>query len=1354
MGKSKKNYYLGLDIGTDSVGWAVTDESYSLLKFHGEPAWGTHIFDEASLCDERRLFRTSRRRLDRKQQRVHFLQDLLAEEIAKKDEKFFKRIQESRLFREEVGYQSTLFDDPEFCDKDYYDAYPTIHHLIKELMETKEEHDIRLVYLALSWLVSHRGHFLSNISVGNLADVKDFSKVYEGFLSYFIDNGYELPWENVDVKRLEDVLKLKQNVTNKTKGLIEILFNGVKPKDEITEAFPFRRTKIVSLLAGGKVLPNDLFGSEAYSDVKSVSLSMNDEDFTEIVDAIGDEADLLIKLRAIYDWTLLVETLGDETTISSAKVQIYNQHKDDLAQLKYFVKKYIPEEYNSIFRDKEKDNYIAYTLHIDGKDLTGLKKTNKSDFSKFLQKKLNGITPDNLDACAFEEMMERIRLDQFLPKQKTTDNRVIPYQLYYYELIKILENAEHYLPFLSVVDETGLSVTEKIKTIFTFRIPYFVGPTNNNSPYAWLVRSAEKIYPWNFGRVVDLDASEMNFIDRMTNTCTYYPGENVIPKESLLYHKFTVLNEINNIKISGQELPIEIKQALYNDLFLNKKKITKKIIAEYFISNNVIRKGEEDSISGIDTVVNANLSTNIAFKKLLESKTLSQADVERIIERSTYSEDKKRLEKWIIDSYPNLITEDVKYICRLKLKDFGRFSKKFLTELEGVDKETGAVYTIINALWETNNNLMELLSDRFTFREELERITKEYYSDHPVSLEERLTEMRLSGAVKRSVYRTLDVVKDVEKAFGVPERIFVEVTRGAEPSQRGKRTKSRREQILELYDKCRNEDVRELRKQIEGMGDYADNRLQGDKLFLYYMQLGKCMYTGEPIDIEQLGTKLYDVDHIYPQAFVKDDSILNNKVLVRSEENGAKSNKYPIDVAIREKMHGFWKHLLDQKLITEEKYKRLTRTTPFTDDEKMGFISRQLVETSQSTKAVATLLKEKYPSTEIVYSKASLTSDFRQEFGLLKCRSFNDLHHAADAYLNIVTGNVYHMRFSKRWFNLHSEYSIKTKTLFTRPLICGGKTIWEGEESIKKVKSIAVKNNAHFTKFAYFKHGGLFYQMPDAAAEGLVPLKKGMDTGKYGGYNGSGIMFFIPISYYIGKKKEIMILSVELLHGMRFLKDDVFAMQYAKSRAESILGKKIDRIEFPMGMRPWKVNTVLSMDGFKISITGTKTKGTQFIIQSMMQFSESNEWKLYIKRLEKINEKKSLYSNYVIDEEYDKVSKQKNKELYNVYINKYKNTIWKKRENSPIGILEKGGDAFDKLEIWDQIQVLLRIQGTLGRTAGGFDLTQIGGGKGAAATSISAYVTNWKKKYRDVHIIDQSVTGLWEIKSGNLLELL
>lgn len=36
----EKPYYLGLDMGTNSVGWAVTDQQYNLLKAKGKDLWG------------------------------------------------------------------------------------------------------------------------------------------------------------------------------------------------------------------------------------------------------------------------------------------------------------------------------------------------------------------------------------------------------------------------------------------------------------------------------------------------------------------------------------------------------------------------------------------------------------------------------------------------------------------------------------------------------------------------------------------------------------------------------------------------------------------------------------------------------------------------------------------------------------------------------------------------------------------------------------------------------------------------------------------------------------------------------------------------------------------------------------------------------------------------------------------------------------------------------------------------------------------------------------------------------------------------------------------------------------------
>ncbi|MFR6166978.1 MAG: type II CRISPR RNA-guided endonuclease Cas9 [Blautia wexlerae] len=100
--KKSKKIYLGLDIGTDSVGYAVTDDQYNLLRVHGDDAWGSVIFDAASLSDERRSHRSARRRLDRRQQRINLLQEIFAKEISKVDDRFFIRLSESYRWREDV----------------------------------------------------------------------------------------------------------------------------------------------------------------------------------------------------------------------------------------------------------------------------------------------------------------------------------------------------------------------------------------------------------------------------------------------------------------------------------------------------------------------------------------------------------------------------------------------------------------------------------------------------------------------------------------------------------------------------------------------------------------------------------------------------------------------------------------------------------------------------------------------------------------------------------------------------------------------------------------------------------------------------------------------------------------------------------------------------------------------------------------------------------------------------------------------------------------------------------------------------------------------------------------------------
>lgn len=135
-------YYVGLDIGTNSVGWAVTDEHYKVLKYKGKRMWGIRLFEAADTAEGRRMKRTNRRRMDRKKQRIDLLQELFAPEMQKVDPTFFIRLNESRLYLEDktVKEKYPLFIDKDYTDIEYYKKYPTIYHLGKLFGEIPEWH--------------------------------------------------------------------------------------------------------------------------------------------------------------------------------------------------------------------------------------------------------------------------------------------------------------------------------------------------------------------------------------------------------------------------------------------------------------------------------------------------------------------------------------------------------------------------------------------------------------------------------------------------------------------------------------------------------------------------------------------------------------------------------------------------------------------------------------------------------------------------------------------------------------------------------------------------------------------------------------------------------------------------------------------------------------------------------------------------------------------------------------------------------------------------------------------------------------------------------------------------------------
>ena len=55
-----KIWYLGLDIGSASVGWAATDTEYKISRKNKKRLWGARLFEEATTAENRRSYRSSR----------------------------------------------------------------------------------------------------------------------------------------------------------------------------------------------------------------------------------------------------------------------------------------------------------------------------------------------------------------------------------------------------------------------------------------------------------------------------------------------------------------------------------------------------------------------------------------------------------------------------------------------------------------------------------------------------------------------------------------------------------------------------------------------------------------------------------------------------------------------------------------------------------------------------------------------------------------------------------------------------------------------------------------------------------------------------------------------------------------------------------------------------------------------------------------------------------------------------------------------------------------------------------------------------------------------------------------------
>lgn len=1273
-----KEYSIGLDIGTNSVGWSVIRPDYDLvkkkMKIHGNTdiqykkknLWGVRLFDEGKTAEDTRLKRISRRRYTRRKYRLNKLQTIFSPYIKEVDPNFFHRLSETFYVAEDRAYSGYPIYDNLAQEKAYHRKFPTIYHLRKSLVDSNEKQDLRLIYLALAHITKYRGHFLIEGELSS--NRKSLNEIFAEFLVAYNQLAQDTQANDSEIKfeEVDSTIDIKTYLLQKSSKTAKF--------DQIMEQTPSEKrngffAQLVKLIVGNQGSFKTIFDLPEECKLE-FSAETYEEDVEELIAIIGEEyRELFAKAYEVYAAAELARlTLSDdketEALFSSSMVERFEKHKQELRLLKAYIREFSPTSYGSIFKDKKAKGYAGYIE-------SGV---SQADFYTTIKKLVSDL-PENQHRS---NILEAIEQENFLRKQRTFDNGIMPNQLHLREANKILVNQAQYYPFLA-------QEAEKIKQLISFRIPYYVGPLGNgNSRFEWIQRKdkeATNITPDNFTQTVDAITSAKAFIERMTNYDTYLPDEKVLPKNSLLYQRFAIFNELTKVSYRNHMGKIayfsaEEKLAIFNDLFKTKRSITKKDLLNYMA--NVFQMDEVQLVKGLDTKFNANYKTYhdllaCGISKEFLDEEENQAVLEEVIQILTVFEDRAMIRAQLKKYEHQFSKEILKKLERRHFTGWGRFSHKLIDGIRDKEKQKTLIEFLIDDDGEHkhyNRNFMQLVNDpSLSFKEIIQDQQREREQG---KLEEVVSAIPGSPGIKKGILQSLKIVEEIVAVMGKnPQSVVIEMAR---ENQYTSKTKTRLKKIEEM--------LKELNSSLLKDHPATNEALKSDRLFLYYLQNGKDLYTGLDLELSRLFE--YDIDHIIPQSILKDDS-LDNRVLVASSANRGKSDDVPSQDIVN-KNRALWLKLKEAGSMSEKKIANLTKGT-LTDADKEGFIKRQLVETRQITKHVAQILDQRFnPNTDengkiirtvsIVTLKSALVSNFRKEFKLHKIREVNDYHHAHDAYLNAVVGNLLLTTYPslKNEF-VYGEYSTKRlkdrmkatqkKIMYAsilKPFLTDetlidpetGEVLWS-TQTIKMIKKVLGYRQMNIVKKVEVQKGGFtketIYPKSDSAK--LIPVKHDLDPKKYGGYNSPTIANILLIKYQKGKKELFELVGVPIMDLKLFNQGAQLYLEHRGFKEGRVLAvlSKYSLFELPDGTKRMlashaeyqKANQlILSNSSMKLLVHAKKAtaqdeESISFIEQHKKEYAQLFDdifdfAKKYLRAENKINTLQELYDS---NQEYD-----------------------------------------------------------------------------------------------------------------------
>ena len=1320
---NKKNGINGFDIGLKvdktHVGWSVVTEGMDIVK-KKKQLIGVDLFNEASTNEDRRLARSARRLHQRKLDRIHFITKMFEDELNKKDPYFLVRLKESGLLEEDRTVSGNLFENKE-DEQEYYKKYPTAYHLRNHMLQASDE-DIRLLYLSVLHLFKNRGNFL--LKDVNAQSAVSFQKTYKELRVALLDV-ITLSKETEVIDTLESIISAKESNRTKLAEIMELIGISSKDKDYVT---------VFQLILGMKADIKNLFPKqlEWYEDNTKICFNGCD-DFDALkapfelyldIEQIG----ILDAIKAMYDWSKLNNILKGEKYIAGSMVKSYNKHSEDLKTLREILR-YCAEQgnghyYKEMFQTSEFHdgkvlaNYCAYVGKARDVKKKRTSTCSKNDFYSYTEKMLNKILEKLGNSEDDDYVRSKINIcmfdmagGEFLPKQKSKENIYVPNVILAEELKNILTKAADKHPFLLEKNkESGLTVIETILEVFTFQIPYWVGPVNGDDKYAWAVRKQPgRVYPWNFSEKIDLVKTRRTFMDRIIGDCSILFYEKVLPDSSFFNRKMLCLDEINRIRVNGEKLPVDAKQKIFNELFLKHDKVTQKGVVTLLEQEGYVDASFDNEYTGF-TKRKLNQNMGPYVKALAVYPELDIDTYETIAEYITVCKSDRKLLKTSLTSETSLDEKILDSLINV-IRDSGwsEYSKKCITEVIGYGKEELVDRNLIDHLYYTQSTLAEVLGTSYNFVEKFGEINREA----DISLQKMVEEI-VNPKVRRSFQQMVKVAKDLRNYLGKePEHIYINVYVPA--NNKAMYSENRMAELMRLLKSAGEKD---LLKQLK-----IEKNLTLRK-YLYYLQKGRCLYSGQIIPYEEITGNSFNIEHILPQSKVYDHSV-NNLCLVRKQLNEDKGNLYPISKEIQEEMLPFWNELAEEGFLTVKKFEALTSVNGIAMERKVESIDKLLVEHRKTAYKAAALINRIFPNSKVVFVSDTILNDLKNKLGFIYDEKINELGSAKDAYLVSVCGRIWNGIFGdspKKYIVENPSYSLNVYNYDS--------DYWKAtdEESKTKIETVLAKAHINQTVMSFSKESGSLYKMSLLSKEYMSTCKSAVagrkdgyrDTQKYGGYNTLTVSHFCIVK--TGDKLKLEAIPLIMLDKLKTEQDYIEYFTQKGMNDVSIVKKRVLK------------KTVFIINGFKYYLASLND--TSIILDSGIPFYLSQKNEEYFSKVLQFN--RNAKKGYIHKSMYDVINEESNIKFLEEFLEKYQ-TVYKNRVNSGIEKLTGATTNFKGLTIEQQCVVLENLFGIVYRKRPIADLKLIGLSSNTGNIAVSRYIS----KFDSCVMIEESATGLY-----------